>query len=399
MRRKVFVLLLSLAVMLSMSLSGAVFAAEEAASFDASEGTPAEDAYYADLGFNAAALDREVDLSAEKDAKSLEASEVPLVDLNKANPENVVPVLAKSAVPAVLPVDGMLLLICGTDYYINLYYDAAHTSKVGYDYYTYETITDNSGNNLRFYYFTLPKGTYYIYSDYDSFNVAGGYAASGSKQMANNTEYVHGSTAGGGSQFTINVPATGYITLTLADYSTMKYSVKFKAKGFKDFQMLTSKANTTNIPVAKGTYTFTVSTYAPAYVVKYKFNKVAESKFGASKKKAVKIKKKATVKGVIPTGTNKVHWYKFKNTKKKKVKIILSGMKMNSGENYSSGLKVTLYGKGFKGTKGQAKISYSYSGYEIQPYNALGMKLKKGTYYIKVERYGNASATYNMKWQ
>ena len=54
-------------------------------------------------------------------------------------------------------------------------------------------------------------------------------------------------------------------------------------------------------------------------------NTAIKEKSGKKKSKAVLIKKKKTKKGTIVAGEKRTDWYKFKVTKKKRVRVIMKG--------------------------------------------------------------------------
>lgn len=125
---------------------------------------------------------------------------------------------------------------------------------------------------------------------------------------------------------------------------------------------------------------------AGGYVFSIENKKVAE-KSGASKAKAVSIKKGKTVKGTIIAGEGKADWYKFTVTKTKKVKIDIKG-------DTNDQIKVVVY----DGSRnmGSTTLSY-YSGQRTL--ESIG-KLSKGTYHIKVYRGNNkSSGYYSLKWK
>ena len=257
-------------------------------------------------------------------------------------------------------------------------------------------------NNEKFYYYAVGAGKYrldmQLYPN-SGYNAAAfflpGFLPAGVTVPTNDQTYFCGNTASNTSTFKINVPASGYLTLAMADVSGSTYSVKVKTSGFADYEYLSSSANTTWIAVKKGTYTFTTNTYAPIYGVKAKFTKVKEGKYGKKKSKAVTLKKKKTAKGLIITNGKKAHWYKFKNTKTKKVKLTFK-TSLSGGGGYG-GIKITVYGPRNSFTK------YIYSGTgttTIQPYTTTtGNKLAKGTYRIIVESYKNGTGYFTLKWK
>ncbi|MBQ9016398.1 MAG: hypothetical protein IJ109_09840 [Firmicutes bacterium] len=98
------------------------------------------------------------------------------------------------------------------------------------------------------------------------------------------------------------------------------------------------------------------------------------------------------------TGAQKTHWYKIKNTKKKKVSLIIETSLSDTGK--GGGIKLSFY----KGKKrfGTQYIFYDNNNVHKNSYyaaNAAGKKLKKGTYYIKVEPYNKATGYFKLKWK
>lgn len=212
------------------------------------------------------------------------------------------------------------------------------------------------------------------------------------------TEYYFGSAAstGGTSSFSVNAPGKGYLILQLGDGLYGSYAVQMKTKGFKDYEYVSSSDNTRYIGVKKGTYTFSIKTNTEIYGAKVKYVKVSENKYGAKKKKAAKVKRKKKVNGLIVTDAKKPHWYKIKVGKgKKQVKITLD-THLSGGGSYG-GLKITAY-KGKKNIgSGTVYAGALHKEFKISP--VLGNKLKKGTYYIKIQSYKGGTGQYTFKWK
>ena len=98
---------------------------------------------------------------------------------------------------------------------------------------------------------------------------------------------------------------------------------------------------------------------------------------------------------MIITNAKKAHWYKIKNPKKQKVKLVFK-TKLTGGGNYG-GIKVTFYNKNSSFYK---IISAGTGKATIQPYTiGSGEKLKKGTYWVKVESYKNGTGFFKMTWK
>ena len=210
--------------------------------------------------------------------------------------------------------------------------------------------------------------------------------------------YSHGGTGTTSTttKFKVKVNYPGYLALDIADDSDYAYSVQLKTTGFKDYENIPSNNIRRYIGVKKGTYTFTVKSFAPVYNFKVRLYKVTQNKYGASKKKAVSLKAKKTYKGLIVTNAKKVHWYKFKNTKLHKVSIIVKA-KCNDGGSYGA-YKVTLYDK--KGSIGTSYLYGDTASKTLNPYTiGKGSKLVKGTYWVKVESYTGGNGYFSIMWK
>lgn len=206
----------------------------------------------------------------------------------------------------------------------------------------------------------------------------------------------NGGSSSAKTTFKVKVPSTGYLKVNLADTTgdpKHNWPVYAKTNGYKDFESFNSTDNVKWIGVKKGTYTFTVKTYAPVYGVNVEFTKVKEAKYGTKKKKAAKLTKKKIYKGLIITNKKKAHWYKFKNPKTQKVNVVLKSKFANG--NYSGGFRVTAY----YGKASTWRIIKAGTGTtKIQLYNK-GKKLRKGTYYLKVESYNGGTGYYTIQWK
>ena len=200
---------------------------------------------------------------------------------------------------------------------------------------------------------------------------------------------------------TYAAPAKGYLTITAAGvgYSGSVTSAYVKVNGFKDWEYLSPYSNnsTTCVGVKKGVYTiqFKGSDKLNAAV---SFTKVKETSNKTSKKKAAKIKKKKVNKGLIIVGKKKDHWYKIKNPKNQKMRLIIDATKMSEGNSYGGKLKVTVVFP-----NGKTNYGYVYPG-SIQKfkiwYGTFGTsKALKGTYYVKVQSQKGANGYYTLKWK
>lgn len=196
------------------------------------------------------------------------------------------------------------------------------------------------------------------------------------------------------SYFKIKAPGKGRLDLVMGDGIRDNY-IYYKTAGFSGFETLKPNDAGRTIGVKSGVYTFSVKSSTPLYGVVVKYNKVTESKFGTKKSKAKSIKKNKTRKGLIITNAKKSHWYKFKNTKTKKVRITVKCY-ISAGNSYG-GLKVTLYDK--RGSFG-SRIIYPGESYTFKPYTiGKGSKLVKGTYRIKVQSYNGGNGYFTVKWK
>lgn len=138
--------------------------------------------------------------------------------------------------------------------------------------------------------------------------------------------------------------------------------------------------------VQKGIYYLQVSGYSK-YAVQANYTKFTDNG-GASKKKAKTIKLNKTVYGVMPFGEKKTKadWFKVKVTKSKKLRVDLDTIGTGYfdfyvyGPSCPKGIRLgSLYNTG-----GTAKIVRLGTNKEV--------KVKKGTYYIKVVRNSGSAA-------
>ena len=222
------------------------------------------------------------------------------------------------------------------------------------------------------------------------------YYVSGAKTVGKNSEFLLGSPGRSGvSTFKVKVPSTGYLKITGAEaFNT--YSAKLRAKGFKDWEYLSSSNDyTTFVGVKKGTYTIKM-TGAGLYAVKVQFVKKAETNAKTTKKKAASIRKNKINKGVIATDKKKVHWYKIRNPKKQKMTIVVNAQKMSAGGS-SGKLKVTIVYP--NGSKDSTTARIGYTNDLTVTYSTTYGKANKGTYYLKVESVGGANGYYTLKWK
>lgn len=134
----------------------------------------------------------------------------------------------------------------------------------------------------------------------------------------------------------------------------------------------------------------------------------------AVKKNAGKTFKKAkllahgkTVKGVVVAGDKTADWYKINLTKSKKIEITCSA-KTNgwNGTNVADGIRVTfcdstgtMFTKNAFGILSRNQIQYKMTYFLKAPGSKKKYNLKRGVYYIRVERFNKASSgEYTVKW-
>ena len=146
----------------------------------------------------------------------------------------------------------------------------------------------------------------------------------------------------------------------------------------------------------KGTYYLRV-TNTKNYRIIGKFKAVNDQGNTVKKKKGTKIGKKKTMTALFGAGDtyNKTEWFKFKLKKPKKVTLVM-------GAYGDASYRVTFYGpKPFK----KGDTTYVSSGYTrpVKYWIQRGskkLKLKKGTYYIKIQRTSNDVSGYcSIMWK
>ncbi len=231
------------------------------------------------------------------------------------------------------------------------------------------------------------------------------------------------STLKSNKDFYASVAGTGYryykvttagnrlltITFPWGDGTNSKYKVKLmnskKTKTLSGLKTIDSSTNyTTYAAVPKGTYYVAVSTATDScYSINVKQGKVTE-KSGSSRSKAMSISKGNTKKGLITATQSKTSadWYKIKVNSNQKVNLDILTKTGGAG-----GIKVTVY-SGSK-TKSMGSVEF-YNGSSADSYagilelyttiNNIKMNyLQKGTYYIKVTKYGSGNGYYKIQWK
>ena len=117
-------------------------------------------------------------------------------------------------------------------------------------------------------------------------------------------------------------------------------------------------------------------------------NSTVLDKSGKKKTRATLLKRNRTKKGTIVASENRTDWYKFRLTKKKKVRITVKGATNNR-------IKIAVY-RGNKRIGSVGSFSYLNKGVKM---TSIG-KWTKGTYYIKIYRGSkNSSGWYSVNWK
>lgn len=254
-------------------------------------------------------------------------------------------------------------------------------------------------------------GTYYLVfgsnSSTPSQSAFGVYYAPAGGSPSKNVAYYGSSVGSNYSYYKAKATATGYLTISFpagtdGDYS--KYSVKLmnssKSKNlFKGVVNIDQYGRkfVTYAGVPKGTYYVAIKTTEDYYKVKWNFTKVSENS-GSSRAKAKTLLKGSTKKGTVlvnQTSSN-ADWYKIKVNSSQTVKFAVNTL--TGG--YSGGIRVSVYSAGKTKAFGSYDFYYGDSAGTLNPYTEYnGGKLAKGTYYIKVQKYGSASGFYSIQWK
>lgn len=260
-------------------------------------------------------------------------------------------------------------------------------------------------------------GTYYLVFE----------AAYGSAQSAFTVTYAptktttSSSTLKSNKDFYASVSGSGYryykvttvgnrkltISFPWGDGTNSKYKVKImdskKKKTLSGVTTVSSSIDYTTFgAVPKGTYYVAVSTATDScYSIKVKQTKVTENS-GSSKSKAKSISKGGKKKGLVTATQSKTSadWYKIKVNSNQAVNLDVYTETGGSG-----GIKITVY----SGSKSMGSSEFyngsspdSYSG-RLELYttiNGVHMGyLQKGTYYIKVTKYGSGNGYYEIQWK
>lgn len=206
-------------------------------------------------------------------------------------------------------------------------------------------------------------------------------------------------------------PSSGYVVFTannipknIGDHLRLDlFLCNAKRKEISDThynQFVLGAEESITFAIAKGkTYYLRVdSSYYEEYQIEYKFTKVNEKTGNHKRSKAANLKKNKLVKGLLMAGEKKADWYKVKLTKKQVLYLTVS-VKSHLGIN------VDVYDKNGEEVYGldfyQPSSNNETKTLHSEKWNRKKMKLKPGTYYVKV--YVNEDARgcgyYSLKWR
>ena len=264
----------------------------------------------------------------------------------------------------------------------------------------------------------VKAGTYYVvigtqYNTGASAYVSASYAPAGTTVTPKAGKNYYASNQKGKTRyFKVKASSAGYITIDFPYGSAgtkSTYKVKLmnssKSKNLlkKTVTVGSSKDWVTYAAVPKGTYYVAVTSSTDDwYAINLKATKVKENS-GSSKSKAKSISKGGTKKGTVTVSqsSSAADWYKIKVGSNQKV--FLDILTKTGGA--SGGIRVTVYSGSKK--MGAAEFynsndSESYAG-SLELFTTInGIKmnyLQKGTYYIKVTKYGSGNGYYQIKWR
>ena len=207
--------------------------------------------------------------------------------------------------------------------------------------------------------------------------------------------------------YKVTTTKTGYLTIEFpwgTNGNSSIYSVKLmnsskKTNLFKNVNKVDyNKGYVTYAGVPKGTYYVAVKTTDTMYGINIKATYPTENS-GSTKAKAKSISKGGIKKGIITAtqSSSSADWYKIKVNSNQTVNLDVT----TKTGGYSGGLRVTVYDS--KGSKSSAEYYYGAPAGSINLHTTInGVKmnyLQKGTYYIKVTKYGSCSGYYTLQWK
>ena len=260
-------------------------------------------------------------------------------------------------------------------------------------------------------------GTYYLVFATDSYSsiqtaLQVFYAKalkSGSSTAVTSGKVRYASVSGTGYRyFKITVPGTRYLRIDipwgdggqdaaykikLMNSSKKKNLLKGIVNLKKDGRGYTSYAG-----VPKGTYYVAVSTATDsAYSIKVTSTKVTD-KSGSTRSKANRMYKGNSRSGIITAtqSSSSGDWYKLVLGSTQRVELDI----ITKSGGYSGGIKFSVYSGSKTKAFGTAEYYYGEPNGTLHLYTSgYGDRLVKGTYYIKVQKYGSGSGYYKLKWK
>jgi hypothetical protein len=256
----------------------------------------------------------------------------------------------------------------------------------------------------------VPKaGTYYLkIKSYDTadvtYSVQANIVSSNDDSLAaKDPKYISILGSEDSNCYKINVKKTGIIDVYLVDMDDnisedVKVEICKKTDG--KTKVITSRDSLkygTTFGLAKGTYYIRVSSYSKnVYLMGYESKSVSD-KSGSKKSNAGTIKWKGKSSGLIlaTDKTSKADWFKFYNSKTRKVKITIEG-------NVTGDVILEFYGSDGRKFSGSLNIDEyyhtSYANVSSTSYYSSSETLPRGTYYIKVTKGGkDVSGNYTVK--
>lgn len=277
--------------------------------------------------------------------------------------------------------------------YFGLFRNAQMTSAIDY----YSTASSGKSSTLIV---KVPSAGYYymgVYSFYSNTSVAvagsmaAGYVSGADRTVYSGRQIAVGQKNGQTNYFRFKAVKNGYLNVQSSENYDKVTLCNSKKKAVSN---TLSTGYVVTYGVKKGTtyYVKVVSGYNGDGGYNFKVtNTRIKEKSGKKKSKAVLIKKKKTKKGTIVAGEKRTDWYKFKVTKRKRVRITIKG-------NTNEQIKYVIYKGKRKVMGGSGTLWRNYDGRtEI---NKLSGKLTKGTYHIKVYRgTKKSSGWYSLSWR
>ena len=260
-------------------------------------------------------------------------------------------------------------------------------------------------------------GTYYLVFATDSYSsiqtaLQVFYAKalkSGSSTAVTSGKVRYASVSGTGYRyFKITVPGTRYLRIDIpwgdggqnAAYKIKLMNSSKKKNLLKGIVNLKKdgRGYTTYAGVPKGTYYVAVSTATDsAYSIKVTSTKVTD-KSGSTRSKANRMYKGNSRSGIITAtqSSSSGDWYKLVLGSTQRVELDI----ITKSGGYSGGIKFSVYSGSKTKAFGTAEYYYGEPNGTLHLYTSgYGDRLVKGTYYIKVQKYGSGSGYYKLKWK